>query len=332
MSAAAQHPGAIPSVVPLRPSRSALTLQQHCQLEGFRPAAGLPRLLLAIAEACAALARQLRRAGIDDVLGAVGTENVQGEQQQKLDVIADRLLLDALGRCESVTVVGSEENAELLQFRRDGQGPHYAVFFDPLDGSSNLDVCGTVGTIFSIFEAPTGDALLPGSRQVAAGYALYGPSTVLVLSTGQGVQQFVLDEASGSFLRVQAQLRIPESGSLYAVNESNLASFPEGFRRFVDECRTNGFTSRYAGAMIADVHRVLTQGGIFLYPPTAKSPNGKLRLMYEANPAAFLIEQAGGLATTGQQPVLDVAPASLHQRVPLALGSPAQVQALLAMG
>ena len=298
---------------------------------GRRPAANpLARTLIAVVEACVEIATLLRRAGIEDILGAVGRQNVQGEAQQKLDVIADDALLRALRACDSVAVAGSEENDDLLYFARSGQATRHAVFFDPLDGSSNLDVCGTVGTIFSVFEATADGSLRPGTRQLAAGYVLYGPSTVLVLTAGQGVQQFVLEPDTGNFVLVSAALRIPADGPLYSVNETNLAQAPDGWRRFVHDCHAQGYVNRYSGAMIADVHRVLCKGGIFMYPPTPKTPNGKLRLMYEANPAAMLVEQAGGMAVSNTARVLDLVPAALHQRVPLAIGSPTQVQALLA--
>ena len=328
---AASQPASSPSTRSLRPAGANASLEQVLQLDTRRPLPEVPalaRTLLALANACVEIAQLLRRAGIDDILGAVGTHNVQGEAQQKLDVIADDLLMRALQACDSVAVAGSEENHELRHFPGRAPGPRHAVFFDPLDGSSNLDVCGTVGTIFSVFEAAVDGALLAGTHQLAAGYVLYGPSTVLVLTTGRGVRQFVLDGAG--FVQVGAELRIPHHGPLYSVNESNLSRAPAGWRAFVADCHAEGYVNRYSGAMIADVHRVLCKGGIFMYPPTPKAPNGKLRLMYEANPAAMLIEQAGGMAVANHDRVLDIAPDALHQRVPLAIGSPAQVQALLA--
>ena len=330
---AASQPVSNKSLRALGPAPRPATIEAVLATEsaGAHPLAGqLSRTLLAVVEACVEIATLLRRAGIEDILGAVGRQNIQGEAQQKLDVIADDALLRALRACDSVAIAGSEENDDLLQFPRAGHAPRHAVFFDPLDGSSNLDVCGTVGTIFSVFEATADGALLPGSRQLAAGYVLYGPSTVLVLTIGQGVRQFVLEPGSGDFVQVASALRIPEDGPLYSVNETNLAQAPEGWRRFVDDCHAQGYVNRYSGSMIADVHRVLCKGGIFMYPPTPKSPNGKLRLMYEANPAAMLIEQAGGMAVANLARVLDLAPEALHQRVPLAIGSPAQVRALMA--
>jgi fructose-1,6-bisphosphatase I len=206
------------------------------------------------------------------------------------------------------------------------------VLFDPLDGSSNLDVCGGVGTIFSILRqdrrtARTEDSLLqPGSQQVAAGYVLYGPSTVMALTTGNGVDLFLLDPAIGSFVRVAENVRIPKANKSYSLNEGNRPTFPVGYQKYLDWAQANGYSSRYAGAMVADVHRTLLKGGVFMYPPTKKAPNGKLRLMYEANPMAMLIEQAGGKAlATASQRILDVVPTDIHQRTAVILGSADEV-------
>jgi fructose-1,6-bisphosphatase I len=236
-----------------------------------------------------------------------------------------------------VAIVASEENEEPVILREDRQGiPRYCVLFDPLDGSSNLDICGGVGTIFSILAYDGAlraqDSLLQvGARQVAAGYVLYGSSTVFVLSLGQGVDMFVLDPSIGAFMRVETKLRIPPGNKTYSVNEGNRKSFPDGYRRYLDWAQSNGYSSRYAGAMVADVHRILLKGGVFLYPPTAKSPEGKLRLMYEANPMAMIVEQAGGktVAAPGQR-ILDIQPTAIHQRTPVILGATDQVDAVLA--
>lgn len=323
-------------VVPLLGEPSFVTLQSHVLAEERRhPGATgtLSWIISALSIASKTIAARLRTAGIEDVLGEAGAENVQGERQQKLDVIANHLLIQFLRSRDGVAVIGSEEVDELLLVDATAAGGHrYAVLFDPLDGSSNLDVGGAVGTIFSIFTVGEGQAasLQAGRRQIAAGYVLYGPSTIFVLTTGHGVHMFVLDPSVGAFIRVAQNLRIPPRGKTYSVNEANLDSFPAGYQRFLAACRGRGWSSRYAGAMVADVHRVLVQGGVFIYPPTAKAPNGKLRLMYEANPMALLVEQAGGAASTGSQPILDVAPAELHQRVPVILGGVEDVQALLA--
>jgi fructose-1,6-bisphosphatase I len=235
-----------------------------------------------------------------------------------------------------VALVASEEDDEptLLRPSNDGE-TRYCVLFDPLDGSSNIDVAGGVGTIFSILRYQPGSdpevsILQPGVEQVAAGYVLYGSSTVLVVTTGNGVHMFTLDLAVGAFLRVEQDLRIPETGKTYSVNEGNRPGFPEGYRRYLAWAQENGYSARYVGAMVADVHRTLLKGGVFLYPPTAKAPQGKLRLMYEANPMAMLVEQAGGKAVTGEGRILEVAPEALHQRVPVLLGSAGEVDRVLA--
>ena len=324
-------------VVPLLGQPSFITLQSHVLAEERRhPGATgtLSWIISALSIASKSIAAKLKTAGIEDVLGEFGTDNVQGERQQKLDVIANHLLIQLLRAREGVAVIGSEENDELLLVDAAAAGGRrYAVLFDPLDGSSNLDVGGNVGTIFSIFgiDDSASGTLQPGRRQVAAGYVLYGSSTIFVLTTGHGVHMFVLDPAVGAYIRVAEHLKIPARGTTYSVNEANYDSFPEGYQRFLARCRALGYSSRYAGAMVADVHRVLIQGGVFMYPPTAKAPQGKLRLMYEANPMAMLVEQAGGRATTGAAAILDVPPEELHQRVPVILGSVEEVEALETM-
>lgn len=323
------------SVVAITGHGSFITLQSHVLAEERRhPGATgtLSWIISALSISAKTIAAKLKRARLEDVLGDIGSENVQGERQQKLDVIANTVLLRVLQSRDGVAVLGSEENDELLQIDASGVGRRYSVLFDPLDGSSNLDVGGSVGTIFSIYRVDEGreGRLAPGREQVAAGYVLYGSSTLFVLTTGNGVHMFVLDPSIGAFIRVAEHLHVPARGQTYSVNEANLASFPAGYQRFLAQCREGGFSSRYAGAMVADVHRVLIKGGIFLYPPTAKAPQGKLRLMYEANPMAWLIEQAGGAASTGAGRILDVQPAELHQRVPVILGSRDTVADLLA--
>jgi fructose-1,6-bisphosphatase I len=295
-------------------------------------------ILSALSISAKIIADKVRRARLENVLGSVGQENVQGEVQQKLDVIANEVLLATLGGREGVAIVASEENEEPVILREQQEGVRrYCVLFDPLDGSSNLDICGGVGTIFSILAhdpaiQPARDSLLqPGVKQVAAGYVLYGSSTVFVLTLGKGVDMFVLDPGIGSFMRVERNLRIPSGNKTYSVNEGNRQSFPAGFQRYLGWAQGNGYSSRYTGAMVADVHRILLKGGVFLYPPTAKAPQGKLRLMYEANPMAMIIEQAGGktLAAPGQR-VLEVQPTAIHQRTPVILGAADQVDAVVA--
>jgi fructose-1,6-bisphosphatase I len=310
-----------------------VTLQSHIlqQQTRFPEASGtLSWVLSALSISAKIIANSVRRARLDDVLGAIGSENIQGEQQQKLDVIANDVLLRTLGKRDGVAVVASEENEEPVLLRDVGDGK-YCVLFDPLDGSSNLDVCGGVGTIFSILrydnpEHTNNGWLQQGSKQVAAGYVLYGSSTVLVMSIGMGVDMFVLDPAIGAFVLVAQGLKIPAAAKSYSMNEGNRLTFPVGYNKYLDWAQTSGYSSRYVGAMVADVHRILLKGGVFMYPPTRKAPNGKLRLMYEANPMSFLIEQAGGKAMASPtERILDVMPTNIHQRVPVVLGSPDEV-------
>jgi fructose-1,6-bisphosphatase I len=280
------------------------------------------------------VAAQIRRAGLVDVVGSAGTTNVQGETVQKLDVLANQALLSCLGNRGNVGVLASEENDEPAVVLRDPKYGKYVVIFDPLDGSSNIDVNVGVGTIFSIFRRdlqgiglrdPGADALQVGTKQIAAGYVLYGPSTLLVYSTGHGVHGFTLDPSFGAYLLTHPDIKMPETGPYYSVNEANMASFPSGYQHFVTALRegTTGqtYSSRYVGSLVADFHRTLLKGGIFCYPPTRRHPQGKLRLMYEANPIAFLAEQAGGMASDGSRRILEIQPDSLHQRTPLAIGS-----------
>lgn len=313
-----------------------VTLQAHIlhQQTSFPEASGtLSWILSALSISAKIIADKVRRARLENVLGQVGSENIQGEQQQKLDVIANEVLLGTLGGREGVAIVASEENEEPVILRNESDGERrYCVLFDPLDGSSNLDICGSVGTIFSILrhDRRARDAqsslLQSGINQVAAGYVLYGSSTVFVLTVGQGVDMFVLDPSVGAFMLVERGLRTPTSNKSYSVNEGNRRTFPEGYQRYLDWAQERTYSSRYVGAMVADVHRILLKGGVFLYPPTKKAPNGKLRLMYEANPMAMLIEQAGGKALSApNQRILDVQPNDIHQRVPVILGSAEEV-------
>ncbi len=297
-------------------------------------------ILSALSISAKIIADRVRRARLENVLGSVGTENVQGEVQQKLDVIANEVLLRTLAGREGVAMVASEENETPIILRNSSPGvTRYCVLFDPLDGSSNLDVCGAVGTIFSILAhrgdsgRPEDSLLQPGSRQVAAGYVLYGSSTVFVLTTGNGVDMFVLDPGIGAFMRVERALKIPVGNKTYSVNEGNRQSFPADVQRYLDWAQSQGYSSRYTGAMVADLHRILLKGGVFLYPSTAKAPEGKLRLMYEANPLAMIIEQAGGKAVDGAgRRILDIPPSAVHQRTPLVIGAADQVDRVLAIG
>jgi fructose-1,6-bisphosphatase I len=319
-----------------------VTLQSHILKEQAQipgSTGTLSWILSALSISAKIISNKVRCARLEDVLGEAGSGNVQGEQQQKLDVISNNVLLRLLGGREGVAIVASEENEEPVILRNDRSGEHrYCVLFDPLDGSSNLDVCGGVGTIFSILrhdpeanDAP-GALLQPGRQQVAAGYVLYGSSTVFVLTVGHGVDMFVLDPAVGAFMLVERGIRTPAACKSYSVNEGNRRTFPEGYQKYLDWAQEHGYSSRYVGSMVADVHRILLKGGVFLYPPTKKAPAGKLRLMYEANPMAMLIEQAGGraLVAPGQR-ILDVQPKDIHERTPVILGSAEEVEHVAAL-
>ena len=280
---------------------------------------------------------RIRRAGLTDTLGAAGGVNVQGEAQQKLDVYANEALMHCLGLRDSVAVLVSEENEEPVTFDRKSEGGEYAIVFDPLDGSSNIDVNVNVGTIFSIFRCAAATesghraaVLQRGRKQVAAGYVIYGPSTMLVYTTGHGVFGFTLDPAIGAYVLSHENIRMPHAGNIYSVNEANADDFPPNYREYLCLLRQKKlgrrYSSRYIGSLVADFHRTLLKGGVFLYPPTAGYPNGKLRLLYEANPLAFIAEQAGGAAVTGACCVLDVEPCDIHQRVPFVVGGKEEVE------
>ena len=322
--------------------RPIITAQQHFleqQREHFPQASGeFSWLLSGITLATKMIQAKVRRAGLVDILGAEGAVNVQGEQQQKLDVYANRALLHCLGVRDSVGVLASEENEEPVTLRADAGNAKYAIVFDPLDGSSNIDVNVAVGTIFSVLRRPSdkgddaydpvGDLLQPGLQQVAAGYVMYGTSTILVYTTGQGVHGFTLDPAVGAYVLSHENIRMPDHGKYYSVNEAYRDSFPAAYRNYLDELRRQRYASRYIGSLVADFHRTLLKGGVFLYPPTQDYPDGKLRVLYEANPIAFIAEQAGGQATTGTGRVLEIEPRSIHERTPLMVGSPYEMQQL----
>jgi fructose-1,6-bisphosphatase I len=299
----------------------------------------LSNLLYDFALGAKIVAAAIRRAGLINVLGSAGNTNVQGEDQQKLDVLANATLKNVMGHTGRVCVMASEEDEELIPIPPGWPQGKYAVLFDPLDGSSNIDVNAAVGTIFSIYrrrsmegQGTLADVLQPGASQVAAGYVIYGSSVMLVYTTGQGVHGFTLDPSVGEFLLSHPHLRIPEVGKYYSVNESNFARWNKGTQRAVrgfhgdTPDRIKGKNSRYIGSLVADFHRNLVAGGIFMYPGDAKNPNGKLRLTYEANPMALIAEQAGGAATNGQERILDIQPQALHQRTPLVVGSRQDVE------
>lgn len=297
--------------------------------------AGLADVIGAIAAAGRTIARLVQRARIEDVVGLAGGANVHDEAQQKLDVIANDELIRQLSACPSVAVCGSEEEEEARVVRTASEGGRFAVLFDPLDGSSNIDVGVGVGTIFSVLanacaDDRTADSLLQaGSRQVAAGYLLYGSQVVLVLSAGRGVDMFVLDPDTGDFVRVLEGIEVPSANKIYSINEAYTDIFSHGMRAYLDASHEAGYGLRYIGSMVADVHRTLLKGGVFIYPETTKNPDGKIRLLYEANPLGFLIEQAGGRASDGRRPVLEIEPERIHQRTQVILGSTREVERVL---
>lgn len=299
-------------------------------------------LILQVAQACKAISRAVAHGALADVLGSQGSANVQGEDQKKLDVLADEIFLRATHWGGELAGMISEENEDPLELPAGQVRGKYLLAFDPLDGSSNIDVNVSVGSIFSILRAVTPgadakveDFLQPGTQQVAAGYAIYGPSTMLVLSVGKGVVGFTLDPILGEFYLTHSELRIPESTREFAINASNSRFWEAPVRRYVDEClagrtgpREADFNMRWIASLVAETHRILTRGGVFLYPRDRKDPSkpGRLRLLYECNPIGFLIEQAGGRASTGVHAVLDVQPESLHQRIGFVFGSREEVE------
>ncbi len=292
-------------------------------------------IVSAISLAAKIIAHKVRHVRLQNVLGDDGITNVQGEEQLHMDAIANEVIMRVLGGRSSIAVLGSEEYEEPTILRRGHEGGRYCVLFDPLDGSSNLDTAVGVGTIFTILRndphiaGAVETVCQPGHQQVAAVYVLYGSSTVFVITTGHGVHMFELDAAVGSFMLVKRDLQMPAKKKIYSVNEANADGFPKGFQEYLHWAHAEGYTSRYIGSMVADVHRTLVNGGVFLYPPTKKHPSGKLRLLYEANPMSFLVEQAGGASITADgRRTMDVQPRELHERVPLVLGSRDEVEAV----
>ena len=295
----------------------------------------------AVATAGREIARKVRLAGLDGIYGAYGATNVQGEQQQKLDVFANDELIAQLRAVRSVVAIVSEEDEAPVVFERATAEAAFAVIFDPLDGSSNIDVNVNVGTIFSVVRVEgdvVASALKPGTAQVAAGYIVYGPSCVLVLTLGNGVAAFTLDDA-GAFLLSGDAMTMPAQGPYYSANEANAASWPLAYREYLAMMLGGGlhgqtYSARYIGSLVADFHRTLLKGGVFLYPPTEKAPKGKLRLLYEARPLALIAEQAGGAAVNGAARILELAAEGIHERTALIVGSRVEVEALqrLVMG
>ena len=296
----------------------------------------LSRLLRDIGIAAKIVNREINKAGLMDILGQAGSVNIQGESQQKLDVYANEQFISALRCGGECCMIASEENEYFIPISRDAK---YIVAIDPLDGSSNIDVNVAVGTIFSIYRrvsvtgaAALSDVLQRGAKQVAAGYIIYGSSTMLVYTTGKGVNGFTLDPSIGEFCLSHPDLCIPDNGNIYSVNEGNYVHFPTGVKQYIKYCQVEDaptnrpYSSRYIGSMVADIHRNLIKGGIFIYPVTASAPNGKLRLVYECNPMAFIVEQAGGRATDGKKRILDLEVTDLHQRSPIFIGSEQMVR------
>jgi fructose-1,6-bisphosphatase I len=293
----------------------------------FQYASGeLSQLLRDIALASKVVNREVNKAGLIDIMGAVGSQNSGGESQQKLDVLANIRFTRALTKGGEVCALISEETESFVDLNNQG---NYVIAIDPLDGSSNIDVNVSIGTIFSVYrrKSPVGqpiqdiDILQAGSEQVAAGYILYGSSTMLVYTTGYGVNGFTYESTLGEYFLSHANMKIPQEGTIYSINEGSANSFSKGVSDYVQFCKDKNFTARYIGSLVADFHRNLLKGGIYIYPGTVKNPNGKLRLMYECNALAFLAEQAGGKATDGRQRILDIQPKDLHQRTPFYVGS-----------
>ena len=320
-------------------------LVEQQRMDGHIPSQ-LRLLLEVVARACKSISQAVNKGALGGVLGTAGSENVQGEVQKKLDIIANEVLIEANEWGGHLAAMASEEMDEIYVVPNRYPQGEYLLLFDPLDGSSNIDVNVSIGTIFSVLKKPEGstaveekDFLQAGCQQVAAGYCVYGPQTTLVLTVGDGVAMFTLDREQGSFVLTEENLKIPADTQEFAVNMSNMRHWDEPVKRYIDEClqgkdgpRGKDFNMRWIASMVADVHRILTRGGVFLYPWDKREPEkaGKLRLMYEANPMSWLIEQAGGAATNGKQRILDIDPSKLHERVSVVLGSKNEVERITA--
>lgn len=319
------------------PQSKVITIERHI-IEGERAHPGatgdFSGLLRDLTLAFKVIWREVNKAGLVDILGFAGRENVHGEQVKKLDVFADETIYKAMDHGGHLCVMASEENEDVLHIPENYPTGKYVLLYDPLDGSSNIDANITIGTIFSIYRrvSPSGhgsmqDCLQPGYKQIAAGYVIYGSSTMLVYTTGDGVHGFTLDPSIGEFLLSHENIRIPKRGKIYSVNEGNYRWWSDGMKKYVkylqeeDKATNRPYSGRYIGSLVGDIHRTLLYGGIFMYPGDSRNPNGKLRLMYEANPMSFIIEQGGGRSTTGVQRILDIQPQKLHQRTPLFIGS-----------
>jgi len=319
-----------------------VTLTQYLveqQRNHNKVSAELRLLIEVVARACKAIGHAVSKGALANVLGSAGTENVQGETQKKLDVISNEVLLEANEWGGHLAAMASEEMEKPYQIPRAYPRGGFLLLFDPLDGSSNIDVNVSIGTIFSVLRCPEGIEepdekafLQPGTSQVAAGFAVYGPSPLLVLTVGNGVAGFTLDRELGSWVLTQPKIEIPEDTGEFAINMSNMRNWEPPVKRYIDEClagkdgpRGKDFNMRWVASMVADVYRILSRGGIFMYPRDARHKDGRLRLMYEANPMSFIVEQAGGAATNGRQRILDIRPEALHQRVGVILGSKNEV-------
>lgn len=309
--------------------------------EAFPYSSGeLSRLINSIRLAAKVVNHEVNKAGLVDILGAAGDTNIQGEDQQKLDIYANEKFIQTLTNREIVCGIASEENEDFISIhgQHNDNTNKYVVMIDPLDGSSNIDVNVSVGTIFSIYRRKSEvgtpvaieDFLQPGNQQVAAGYIVYGTSTMLVYTTGHGVNGFTLNPAIGTYYLSHPNLKFPEDGHVYSINEGNYIHFPQGVKDYIKYCQAEEedrpYTSRYIGSLVSDFHRNMLKGGIYMYPTTTKSPKGKLRLLYECNPMAFIAEQAGGSATDGFERILDLQPTELHQRAPFFCGSKNMVE------
>ena len=325
-------------------SRNSIHFKQYLDTakpKGVGVPADLQDLLIAVVNTCSNLSHEVAHGALIGLLGSAGTDNVQGEVQQKLDIIANDLLIEGVQTCKSLAGLASEEMELPLSVQGTGD---YLLLFDPLDGSSNIDVNVSIGTIFSVLQkqdptAPlqTSDFLLSGRHQVAAGYVVYGPQTTMALTLGDGVVMFTLNRVTGEFLLIKDAVIIAHSTKEFAINMSNMRHWADPVRRYVDEClagtsgvREKDFNMRWIASMVADVHRVLSRGGVFMYPWDRREPHkpGKLRLMYEANPMSFLVEQAGGASTNGTELIMDLQPTDLHERVSVMLGSKEEIDRL----
>lgn len=320
------------------PNTITLTRFLLAEQKNYPSASGdLSQLLNSVQTAVKIVSCAVRKAGITKLFGTVGETNVQGEEVKKLDVLANELFINMLKSSYTTAALISEENENIIEVETEKQGK-YIVTFDPLDGSSNIECLVSIGSIFAIFKKETSgpptlkDCLQPGNQVVAAGYALYGSATMMVLSTGNGVNGFMLDPSIGEFVLTESNMRIPSKGKIYSINEGYKYIWDEAIKEYVENKKNPAmgkpYGARYVGSMVADVHRTIKYGGIFLYPATTASPNGKLRLLYECIPMAYLVTQAGGLATNGKIPILDVQPETIHQRCPTFLGSKEDVEEL----